>query len=232
MKLTLAITTYNRPDMTMKAFEKVIDNPQIDEIVIIDDCSTMENYKRLIDLCAKLSMPDKIRIFRNKENKGCYHNKREAIEKASNEWVILFDSDNVMDIDYLNPLSKYQLNHDTIYAPDFGRPHFDYTAFSNILIDRSNVAGLMDRKGFDCLINTCNYTVNRSEYLRVWINHKEPWTADSLFYNYNWFAAGNKMQVVGGMSYMHLIHDGSHYKEHVSKTGNMYNEYMIKLKRL
>lgn len=231
MNLTLAITTYNRPVMTMKSFSQMIDDERILEILIVDDSSTEENYKILIDLGLQLSS-NKIRILRNKENKGCYHNKREAITQSKNEWVILFDSDNIIDKFYLDALEKYKLNEDTIYAPDFARPHFDYTAFSNILIDRSNVSSLMNRKGFDCLVNTCNYVVNKSEYLKVWKNHKEPWTADTLFHNYNWLLAGNKIQVVGGMRYDHLIHDGSHYKEHVNKTGNLYDILMNKLKQL
>jgi len=229
MNLTLAITTHNRPEMTVKAFQKVVDDKRIDEILIIDDFSTEDNYEKLLNLCLSF---ENIRVRRNEENKGCYHNKLEAVSQSKTDWVMLFDSDNVMDKTYLDALDKYILNEDTIYSPDFARPHFDYTAFSNILIDRSNVSSLMNRKGFDCLINTCNYVVNRSEYLKVWKSHKEPWTADTLFHNYNWLVAGNKIQVVGGMRYDHLVHDGSHYKENVSKTGNLYNELMNKLKKL
>lgn len=230
MKLTLALTTHNRPDMTVKAFERVANDNRIDEILIVDDHSEEENYHRLIELCLNIDGP--IRFLRNEKNLGCYHNKREAVALSSNEWVILFDSDNIIDKSYLDALEKHRFNNDTIYAPDFAKPHFDYTAFSNILIDKVNVASMMKRKGFDCLINTCNYVVNKAEYLKVWKNHKEPWTADTLFHNYNWLMAGNKIQVVGGMRYDHLVHDGSHYKEHVSKTGNLYTILMDKLKQL
>ena len=198
MNLTLAITTHNRPSMTIKAFEKVLEDKRIDEILIVDDHSEEANYEKLIDLCKDLSN-GKIRIVRNEENKGCYHNKREAVSLAKNEWVIIFDSDNVIDRSYLDALEKYRLDNNTIYAPDFAKPHFDYTEFSNIVIDKLNVSSLMSRKGFDCLINTCNYVVNKSAYLREWKNHKEPWTADTLFMNYNWLIAGNKIQIVGDM---------------------------------
>jgi hypothetical protein len=68
--------------------------------------------------------------------------------------------------------------------------------------------------------------------MKVWQPDIDPHTADSLLQNYNWFNAGNKMLVVPGLTYFHRVHDGSHYKQNVHKTGNLYEELIEKIKEL
>ena len=46
--VTLAITTYNRIDMTVKSFAQVLDDPRITEIVIVDDHSTDQIFAVLL----------------------------------------------------------------------------------------------------------------------------------------------------------------------------------------
>lgn len=227
--ITLSITTFNRPEMTIESFRKVLNDDRISEILIVDDHSEWHNYIKLQELCEG---EPKIRLIRNKQNIGCYHNKRKAVKEASNDWVILFDSDNKLTSKYLDPIDVDDLDPNVIYAPEFAKPHFDYRAFAEHVITRHNVKDFMLMARFDCMINTCNYLVHKQTYLQAWHDHREPWTADTLFMNYNWLEAGNSIHVVKGMQYEHLVHDGSHYKEHVNKTGNMASEYMNKLRKL
>lgn len=227
MGITLAITTYNRDHMTWQSFRYVRDDPRISEIVIVDDFSDIniyESLKRMIDGF------EKVKLYRNEKNLGCYHNKRRAVELSSNEWVILFDSDNVIKKDYLDAITQNTQN--TLLAPSFAKPHFDYRHFSGKTFTKENIKNFIDVKRFDCIINTCNFFVNREEYLKVFDPIDEPWTADTLYFNYCWLKAGNSIEVVEGMEYEHLVHDGSHYKEHVRKTGNLANEIMDKMRRL
>ncbi len=228
--ITLAITTYNRDHLTHSSFKWVRDDPRITEIVIVDDCSNEFVYKNLERMVAGF---EKVRLYRNEKNLGCYHNKRRAVELSTNDWVILLDSDNELGADYMNPINSIFFEPKTLFAPDFARPHFDYRAFSGEGITKENVKAFIGRKNFDCMINTCNFLVHRGEYLKVFdLNKVEPWTADTLYFNYCWLKAGNKIKVVEGMQYEHLVHDGSHYKEHVGKTGNFAKEIMDKLKQL
>lgn len=226
--LTLAITTYNRPKMTLKAFEKVVDHPRISEVLIVDDYSPIAIADHLSKKTAHI---DKVRVIRNSSNLGCYHNKHNAVLKSTTDWIILLDSDNIVDNNYINRIPE-ELDERTIYAPDFARPHFDYTNFSNHTIFRNNVRNYVHQRNFDCLINTCNYVVNRGWYLTVWQNHKEPWTADTLFHNYNHLKAGGSIKIVKDMQYQHLVHDGSHYQQNIHKTNGMREQYMKKLERL
>jgi hypothetical protein len=77
-----------------------------------------------------------------------------------------------------------------------------------------------------------NYFVNCKEYIKVWQPDIKPHTADSILQNYNWFASGNKMMVVPGLSYFHRVHEGSHYQQNVHLTGNLYSDIIEKLKLL
>lgn len=231
-KISLCITNYNRILMTIEAFEKVWDDSRLSEIVIMDDRSSDHNFR---ELERRIEGLPKIRIFRNKVNLGCYRNKREAISKASNEFVIIFDSDNILTTEYIDRIFEQQWSKDTILAPDFARPHFDYTAFSGETVSKDNIRQMMERKNFSAMINTMNYFVNRDEYLRVWEDRSEPWTADTALQNYNWLKAGNKIHVVKGMQYEHRIEHTehkSHYQEHNRKTGKLFDEVMGKMRAL
>lgn len=214
--------------MTVNSFSKVLNDPRINEIVIVDDASDDIIYKKL----QRLTQHPKIKLFRNQQNKGCYFNKQQAVKEASNEWVILFDSDNTLTKEYLDALFSVEWRVNTIYAPEFARPVFDYRHFSGCWIDKTNACTFIGQKMFDCMINTCNYFVNKQEYLRIFDSHIEPWTADTIYQNYNWMKAGNSIHVLKGMQYEHLIHDQSHYKKYHHKTGNLFREIEKRIKML
>jgi glycosyltransferase involved in cell wall biosynthesis len=231
--ISLCLTNFNRVKMLEEAFIQIMTDPRVSEIVITDDQS--RNLAEVINLQYKYMSTGKTRFFFNERNLGCYHNKREAISKASNEYVIIFDSDNILTTDYIDRIFEQEWSRDTVLAPDFAKPHFDYTAFSDLTVSKENVKEMMLKKNFEAMINTMNYFVHRDEYLKVWVDHKEPWTADTAFQNYNWLKAGNKIKVVKGMQYEHRIEHTehkSHYQEHNRKTGNMFREVMEKMKRL
>lgn len=230
--ISLCITNYNRSQMLLEAFERVINDARISEIVITDDCSTVWGVDTSLSM---MSQMPKVKVFRNEKNLGCYRNKREAISKASNEFVIIFDSDNILRPDYLDRIFERPWGKDTIFAPDFAKPHFDYRGFSGVTMSKENVKDYTEQKNFTAMINTMNYFVNRDEYLRVWEDHPEPWTADTLFMNYNWLKAGNKIHVLKDLQYEHRIEHSehkSHYQEHNRKTGKMFDQVMGKMRNL
>lgn len=229
-KITLAITTWNRFDLTIKSFENVIDDDRINDVVIVDDCSNDGSDKWLRDC---FGGHKKVRIYINSETIDCYKNKAMAVMLAMQEWTIIFDSDNVIDTGYLDKL--YEIpgwDTNTAYMPDAALPTFIYKEFSGLTITKENVASHMGKKFFDTMLNCMNYFVNKHQYLRVFEAGINPHTADSILQNYNWLKAGNSIHVVEGMSYYHRIHEGSHYKNNVHKTGNLYAEIEEKLKQL
>lgn len=230
-KISLCLTNYNRIDMLREAFAAALQDDRVSEIVIVDDKSDEYVWRKLESFRAF----GKIKLHRNNTNLGCYRNKREAISKASNEFVIIFDSDNILTTEYLDRIFERPWSKDTLFAPDFAKPHFDYRAFSGETISRNNVREMMERKNFTAMINTMNYFVNRDEYLRVWEDVKEPWTADSALQNYNWLKVGNKIHVLTGLQYEHRIEHTehkSHYQEHNRKTGGLFEKVMSKMRAL
>lgn len=232
--ISFCVTTFNRTDLLYKAVEHALEHPIVTEVLIVDDCSPMNVTSEIWNHFQDVP---KVAVKRNDRNTGCYRNKMLAISKASNEWAVLADSDNTFDKEYFDRIESLLVagvNPKTVYQPSFAKPHFDFTKFEGELITSGNARYFLEKNQdtFGTMLNAMNYFVNRDEYLRVWEDRAEPWTADSILHNYNWLKAGNSIYVTPGLQYGHLVHDGSHYKEHNRKTGNLYNEVIEKLRRL
>ena len=228
--ITLCLTTWNRDSMTFDAFRQVLNDDRISEIVIVDDCSDERIYNNLAFMVNGIG---KVKLYRNDTNLGCYHNKRKSVELAQNEWVIVFDSDNILTKEYLDAIEPLSyIPKTTLYQPEFARPHFDFRKFSGTVVSAFNVKNYMRLQHFTTMLNAMNFFINRDEFLKIPHRKEETWTADSIYFNYLWLKAGNKIYVTPGMQYDHLVHNGSHYKANVHKTGNFYNEVERMLKEL
>lgn len=243
--ISLCITTYNRFELLFESFAQVLDDERISEIVIVDDCSDASIFNKVCIRVGELNWKyPKIKMFRNENNLGCYKNKREAVSKASNEWVILLDSDNVIDKIFVDTLygARFFQGGDSwlksvAYNPSFAKPHFDFRQFGDRVYNFDNVHTVADNPTFTTGLNAMNYFVNRDEFLRVFEDRSEPWTADSILINYNWLNAGNEIYFCPGLEYYHRIdgygkENGSHYKENYRKTGSLYDNIVTKLKNM
>lgn len=203
-QISLCITNFNRTDSVIRAFEKVLNDDRIGEIIISDDCS--DNYNDLLSLLPK---NEKIKTHRNYLNLGMSHNKAKAIEHATNDYCIIFDSDNVIEKKYIDALYKKHWFPDIILMPDFAKPQFDYRAFRDERISALSVKRLSRKPMFDCLMNTCNYFVHRETYLKVFQHNEAIKGSDTIWFNYLWLKAGNAFLVVPQMDYYHAVHEGS-----------------------
>lgn len=208
MKLTFAVTTYNRYEMLLESFAGIIDDPRIDEILVMDDCSEDKYWNKIKDLP---NFNPKIKVVRQLQNRGMSVNKRDAVFNSKNDWVILADSDNVFNNNYVDAffgLGKYMKEH--IYCPSFAAPNFDYRKYQgNVYFKSSSFQLLLQDSQFSCLMNTCNYVVNKEAYLSVWEENKEMIASDTIWFNYLWLKSGNGFFVVPGMEYQHRVHKGS-----------------------
>jgi glycosyltransferase involved in cell wall biosynthesis len=208
MKLSLCITSFNRTNLVIESFSRVYDNPQIDEIVIVDDASTEENFRELDSLLAINDTLHKIHLFRNEKNLGMSLNKREAISRAKNEWCILLDSDNILYPEYLKPFEGAILQPGVIYCPEKAEPDYDFSELPAI-IDKNNAKDLLHKKEFRIMLNTCNYVVNRSKYLEVYRYDESIKESDTIYFNELWLRAGYSFMIVMDMKYYHRRHEGS-----------------------
>lgn len=230
-KISICIPTYNRYEMTIKSIEQVLNDSRIAEIVIIDDCSTNGDTTRLLEWCAARKEP--VIVYKNDINLDCYRNKHQAILKATGDWCILFDSDNVLTTEYIDTL--YQINEwdpNTIYQPVYSKPHFDFRNYAGLTISKMNVSQFTNTSIMTAL-NAMNFFINRKEYLEIWDGSLDPVTSDSIYFNYCWLLAGNKIHMTPGLEYEHVIHSGSHYQNNVNRTAKGFHEDIInKLKQL
>lgn len=205
MKLTLAITNYNRYELLTKSYAEVIDDPRITEVLIMDDHSDSDIFKLVHDL---RNTHPKVRVVRQTVNRGMMQNKADAIALSRNNWVIIFDSDNIIRKNYLDAIPE-NLNTDTIYLPDFAAPHFNYQMFAGWQVTALNVKRfVLDDNGNMCL-NTCNYLVHRDTYGQVYRNNPKMKGTDTIYMAYLWLSAGKCFYVVPGMTYYHRVHAGS-----------------------
>ncbi len=209
-KISLVITNYNRFDYLFQSFEKVLNDERIGEVVIVDDCSDPAIFAKIVE---RTRYMPKVILYRNETNLGCYENKREAVKKANNRYCILFDSDNVIDVDYLDAIYTYTWQANLIFAPVFAKPTFDYWKFQGCKFNRKNVATYAFSKSFDCLMNTMNFFVHRDSFVKVWRKQDNIKGADSIYFNYCWLEALGEIYVVPGLQYFHRT---THDKEHGS----------------
>ena len=212
MIYTLAITTYNRYELLLESFADVINDERIGEVLIVDDCSNASYWNKI---AALPKFNPKIRVVRQAQNRGMQQNKADAIALSKNEWVIIFDSDNIIKPDYLDAIPD-DLFRDWIYLPDFAWPNFDYRKFSGLEIDRNNVAEVINDDMGNCMLNTCNYLVHRDLYGEVYKYSTETKATDTIYMALQWLSVGYKFKVVGGMTYFHRVHPSSGFLENAS----------------
>lgn len=213
MNLTLAITNWNRYELLLESFAQVINDDRISEVLILDDCSDLVYWNKIKDL--PLYNP-KIRVIRQVQNRGMAINKRDAVSYAKTDWVILFDSDNIIQPDYLDALDREvwvygwgNVAH-TIHMPSFAKPNFDFTKYEGEMWRFKKLPPIVD-DACNMLFNCCNYVVNRDEYLKVFEENPTVKGSDTIWFNYLWLKAGKAFHVVPGMEYYHRVHKDSGY---------------------
>lgn len=205
--VSLCITTFNRTDLLFSSYEKVIDDPRISEVVIVDDCSALPFWYSLEKVCTH----PKIKLFRNQVNLGMSRNKAEAIRKATNKWCILFDSDNELEPSYLDAIPK-NLAEEIIYSPNFAAPNFDFRKYTGLIVNKGNVHEYIEDKMFRCFLNCCNYLVHRERYLEVWCHNPAIKQSDTIYFNRLWMKSGGSFQFIDA-EYHHRVHNGSGWLE-------------------
>lgn len=230
-KISICIPTWNRYEMTIKAIEQVLYDKRIAEIVIVDDCSTNGDGQRLLEWSA--NKKGLVTVYKNDTNIDCYRNKHQAISKATGDWCILFDSDNILTTEYINILySIPEWDIYTIYQPVYSRPHFDFRNYAGLTLTKMNVSQFTNTNIMTAL-NAMNFFINREQYLKVWDGSIDPVTSDSIYFNYCWLSAGNKIYMTPQLEYDHIVHSGSHYQNNINRTAKGFHEDIInKLKQL
>ncbi|TKB97623.1 glycosyltransferase family 2 protein [Pedobacter cryophilus] len=96
MLFSFVIPTYNRSHKVSRAIDSIISQPQWDlyaEIIVIDDGSTDDTELMLQKYLSK----HQIKLVKHLKNKGVASAKNTGIIHAKNEYVVLLDSDDLLD---------------------------------------------------------------------------------------------------------------------------------------
>lgn len=231
-KISISIPSWERVDVLIESFSNVLSDERVSQIHISDDASNLEIYKQIKSITDVLNSThnNKITLSRNLTNQDCFINKRNAVFGASEQWVILLDSDNRIDASYLDKLFGIeQWDESTIYTPCFAEPQFDFRNYAGITIIKENVSGLIDKPMFQTCLNAANYFVNRNQYLSldIWDKGIDPVTSDSIYTCMKWLEAGNKIKIVDGLHYFHRVWPESHYQKNVSRTPTGFHESIL-----
>jgi glycosyltransferase involved in cell wall biosynthesis len=227
--LSICIPTWNRVEMTLNSFKEVYNDDRVEAIIIVDDASEMHIYNKLKEECYKLS---KVKLYRNLTNRDCYANKYVSISLSPTDYCIILDSDNQIDTLYLDKIFEQEWAKDMILAPDWAKPTFNYTEYSDLIISKDNLKEYIDKPMFETCLNCMNYFVNKNAYCDVWDATTDPVTSDSLFQNYNWLMSGRYIHIVHGLRYEHLVHNQSHYINNVQRTGDFREILIEKIRKL
>jgi len=217
--ISIGIPNFNRTDFVIESFIQVINNENIDDIVIVDDCSS---YEKFLELSKLINILDnsKIKLYRNDVNLKPLLNKYETVKKCKNDWVILLDSDNIINNDYIDLILKLEKEDNILYCPETlitinnNGKGWCYNEFNNIIIDKTNAKNYIDVLNFETLLNTGNYFFNRKKYEETIENNTKDTQlsiADAIYFSYLWLLSENKIIVVPELKYTHRIHNGSYY---------------------
>lgn len=241
--ISIAIPHYNNARFMSETLEHIINDDRVGEIIICDDCS--KDIEELESLIKKINN-NKIAVFKNEKNLGCYHNKLHTLTKCNYEWVILLDSDNIINKEYIDVLYNIETwDNTTIYSPVWAKtfpgeisPNLNYSKFKNCYIDHTNYLNYFNDTIFRSLINTCNYFLPVNPYLQVMKQYLYKRdiidSLDSAVLFTDWLCGKNKVFVVENLIYSHRCHPDSNYMLSKSKkyTDLVRNNLLSKIKNL
>jgi glycosyltransferase involved in cell wall biosynthesis len=237
-KISLAIPHYNNSSFLLDALMPSLLDDRITEIIICDDDSSdIVEVERIIH---SLNI-SKIKLYKNKANIGCYHNKLNAISKCSNQWAILLDSDNVISKEFIDKLYEVpEWYITTIYAPSYAYTFpqgpselLNYTAYGNTFITPEiYINNVLTNTNFMCLINNCNYFLPVQEYINCMnsfsYNRWDIDSQDSAVLFTDWLYKNNTVFIVKDLIYKHRLHSNSNYmKNHTRCNENEIRKYLI-----
>lgn len=232
-QISICIPTWNRYELTINSFAKVLNDDRIAEVIIVDDASTDGSFEKLLEHLYVFNS-GKIKLCRNTHNIDCYANKHESAAKATSEWCIIFDSDNELTPAYLDAIYAIpEWDEKTFYLPEFPKPHFSAVQWSGLVITKENVAQYAHTNLMTNL-NAMNFFINRKEYLRVWDGSVDAGSSDSIYFSLCWLKAGNSILVTPNLHYYHHIHadNSNHYNQNSHKYVAFHEQVMNDIKNI
>lgn len=237
---TLCIPTMDRFDNFLsKNLPKYLTNELISEIIITDENGNDVNKIK------NTFSNDKLKLFINEQRLGPFSNKISACSKASNEWIVLIDSDNFADNNYFLVAKKYiddniREEKNIILAPSFAKPNFNYSHLAGFIYKKGNFHNNKNLESSlintsyspsTTLMNTGNYIINKYLIDNLNLsneteNIKMSSACDVIYFNTLLFEQLDlNLHVVTNLEYEHVVHNGSVYIQ-THKLFEKFNNYV------
>ena len=243
-KITLTQTYYgDRAQYIKQNIEVIRNDDRVSEHIISNDDSS-----QVVVLDGLARSCPKVKIYNNDPRLHLFRNNYATIERSTNPWVILIDSDNVIDTKFIDTCyAQAPWNDSIIYTPGLaGR--FDYRDTGFREINKSNIAAYVDmitgNRGVNDVLNLLNVFVNRdrycaacrSEYL---LENAAPYGLKSLLYGYDsifsnflMLKSGMTIKIIPELQYDHTVHDGSFYLSVADECTKQWHEVMALVRTL
>jgi hypothetical protein len=225
---TLCIPTMDRFDNFLSKYLPLyINNVLISEIIISD-----ENGNDVNKINEKFPNNPKIKLFTNKQRLGPFLNKLTACNKASNEWIVLMDSDNFADFNYFLIAREYIKNNikdakNVALAPCKANPNFNFSNLSGFIYKKGTIYQNNNKEnqnkvgysGSETLMNTGNYIINKYlidnlKLINEQKNIPNSSSCDVIYFNTLLFEQLDlNLHVVPNLEYTHVVHNGSIYMQ-------------------
>ena len=226
----MAIPTMDRWSTFLKSeLPAYLSNPTIDAVVISD-----ENGNDIQSICeAGLDTDPKLRLYQNDSVLGVYGNKRQCLLRSSTDYVAVLDSDNHFDPAFFKAFHAAREkdgDDKTIYCAGNNRRvdlntgiEEDRTRhFSGMRISRSNWNSVLETKGWNFLLNDGNCIWPRTVVKHMPdLPEEQIVGTDSIYAMRQAIQAGYTLCVEPTMSYIHTVHDGSHWLQNATVSSRL-----------
>ncbi|WP_338553365.1 glycosyltransferase [Paenibacillus sp. KS-LC4] len=156
--VTAVVPVYNAEKYIGKTLESLLNQTcPLDEIIIIDDCSTDDTLEIIKNSLAERN-GSTIRVVRNEKNSGASFSRNRGIELSKTEWILFMDADDVGESHLVERLLE-RYNH---YTMDRCEPYLlIHSAYSQInelgskseLITRFQQVGAEEILGYELVRN-------------------------------------------------------------------------------
>lgn len=222
--MTIGIPTYKRYSPFLENYiPKYLQMDNIDEILICDE--TGEDIE-LIKQQPWGNNP-KLRLIKNEERLGAYHNKLNLLKQVNTAWVALIDSDNEVVPDYFNALYKYWnqngINEKCVYIPadvesrNINESHTNkpITHLGGIVVSKENWNWFLHAPVSGYALNLGNCVFHKSQIEHIPSDVARDVMVDCQVVNKALVEKGFNLVLVPGMKYYHIVHPGSLYLNNI-----------------
>ena len=207
MKTSVLMSTYNGADYLEAQLISLLQQQDLDEVVIIDDCSTDKTVAIIKEFIEKNSLQKFWRLYINTKNKGWKCNFFEGIEKTSGDLIFFSDQDDIWAVNKIHVQKKVFENNDDIMVLASEEILYYGEKDKTIQLQLHMPAKL--RLGRHCRnyrigASGCTMGVRREFYDRVKQFHHDQWAHDEFFWQLGLLSNG--LYFMEQPTVLHRIH--------------------------